>query len=115
MQRELGTLEASTFEAITVLSGGKGICLGRNEIAESGQMSGQVSSSGQSGLSRNFMNKFAPSSCFMKPQGSEQKKSMSPSARWPAKRMSLKRMGCKACSHPGSKAGQEKQARPCRK
>ncbi len=71
-------------------------------------MSGQVSSSGRCGLSRNSMSKSDLSSCTTKPQGSEQRKSMSPSARCPAKRMSLNATGCKACSRLGSKAEREK-------
>ena len=78
-------------------------------------MSGGIFSNGRCGLSRSSTNKSDPSSCSTKPQGSEQKKSMSPNARCPGKRMSLNETGCKACSRLGSKAEREKLARRCRK
>src|SRR5450755_495971 len=71
-------------------------------------MSGRVFNSGRCGLSRNSMSKFARSFFSTKLQGSEQRKSMSPIARCPAKRMSLNDMGCKACSHLGSKEVNER-------
>ena len=76
-------------------------------------MSGRVSNNGRCGLSRNCTSKSDPSSFSMKPQGSEQRKSMSPNARCPAKRMSLNETGCKACSRLGSKAEREKLAARC--
>src|SRR5436305_4972906 len=78
-------------------------------------MSGLRSNSGPSGLSKNCMSKSAPSSCSMKPQGSEPKKSMSPNARWPAKPMRLNALGWLASLRPGSKVEREKRARRCRK
>ena len=55
-------------------------------------------------LNRSFTSKSNLSSCSTKPQGSEQKKSMSPSAHCPAELMSLNATGCKACSRLGSAA-----------
>jgi len=60
---------------------------------------------------RSCTSKSDPSSCFTKPQGSEQRKSMSLSVRCPAKPMNLNAMGWRACSPLGSKAEQEKLAR----
>jgi hypothetical protein len=92
---------------------GKGRCLDRNAIAESAPMSGRVFSNGRCGLSRSFTSKSDPSSFSTKPQGSEQRKSMSPNAYCPVKRMSLNDTGCKACSRLGSKAEREKPQRRC--
>ena len=57
------------------------------------------------------MSKSALWSSSTKPQGSEPKKSISPSERCPAKLMSLKNMGCKVCLHLKSMVGQEKAQR----
>lgn len=49
----------------------------------------------------------------MRPQGSEPKQSMSPSAPWPAKLMSLNMLGWRASLPPGSKVEREQRARRC--
>src|SRR5260370_31103944 len=76
-------------------------------------MNGLLSSSGRCGLSRSSMNKSDLSSFSTKPPGSEPKKSMSLSVRWPAKPMSLSATGCKVCSRRGSRAEQEQLAKHC--
>ena len=100
---ELGTLEASV-----VGSEGWGRCLDRNAIAESAPRSGRRYSNGRCGLSRSCTNKSDPSSCSTKPQGSEQKKSMSPNARCPAKPMNLNAMGWRASSPLANRVEKEK-------
>jgi len=90
---------------------GKGRCLDRNDLVANVPMSGQASSNGRCGQSKSCMRRSDHSSCFMKPQGSEPKKSMSLSVRWPAKLMSLNGTGCKACSPLESRGEQEKRAR----
>ena len=66
---------------VVVVAEGKRRCLAQNDPAASEQMSGKVLSSGHSGLSKNSMKRSDPSSCTTKPQESEQRKSMFPSAR----------------------------------
>src|SRR5258708_17478783 len=63
---------------------GKGRCLDRNEFVESALRSGPRSSSGRCGLSSTWTSKSPPSSCPMKPQGSDPTKAMSPNAPLPA-------------------------------
>jgi hypothetical protein len=93
------------------LSGkGKGRCLDRNALAESAPMNGRGFGNGRCGLNRSCTSKSDPSSCSTKPQGSEQRKSMSPNVRLPAKRKRLNDTGCKACLHPRNKAEREKLA-----
>jgi hypothetical protein len=97
----------STLASSVVGSEGRGRCLDRNAIAESAPRSGHRYSNGRCGLSRSCTSKSDLSSCSMKPQGSERKKSMSLSGRLPAKPMNLNAMGWQACFLPGNKAGKE--------
>ncbi len=92
---------------------GKGRCLDPRESAERVPMSGQASNNGRCGLSKSCMRRSGPSSCSTKPQGSEPKKSMSPSAPCPAEPMRSNATGWLACSRQGSKVEREKRRMRC--
>src|SRR5712691_462097 len=105
-----GTLDATTHQTAR-----QGRCLDRNESAASAPTNGRRSSNGRCGRSLNSTNKSDLSSCTTKPQGSEPKRSMSPSARCPAKLMNLNAPGWRACFPLEKLVEQEHQERPCLK
>src|SRR5215831_15744653 len=107
MVQTLGTL----VKKHRFLGKARGECRVRNESVVSIPTSGLRLNSGRCGQNRGVMKRSDPWFCSTKPQGSEPKQSISPSARWLAKRMSLKNMGCAAFFAPEDHGGARESAK----